>query len=106
MCVCVDDAKFAKECHEAFIRGQQALDRLLWNETARYYNAYITESDLENSGYSPPIMDTADVNGRKAGTKARQAANLTYGAGPDDPPGAIMTDTFYSQVCSRSSVLQ
>ena len=94
----VDDAEFAEECHEAFIRGQQALDRLLWNETARYYNAYIPMSDSENSRNSSTIWDTASKRTRM---DAQDTTNLTYEAGPDDPLGAIMTDTFYSQVSSR-----
>lgn len=66
----VDDIEFAETCQKAFITGQQALDRLLWNETARYYNAYTLETD---------VIDKTDT----------------------DPLGAIMTDTFYSQVCIK-----
>ena len=98
-----DDAEFAKECHEAFIRGQQALDRLLWNETARYYNAYIVKGDQENSLNSSTIWDTADKNSKRAGMDVQEVANVTYEANRPrpSPPGAIMTDTFYSQVCSN-----
>ncbi|XP_019862650.1 PREDICTED: uncharacterized protein LOC109591341 [Amphimedon queenslandica] len=67
------DIEFAETCQKAFITGQQALDRLLWNETARYYNAYTLQTETDG-------IDKADT----------------------DPLGAIMTDTFYSQVLAYS----
>ena len=93
----VDDAEFAEECNKAFVRGQQALDRILWNETARHYNAYTPNKPSHTTG----------VQSRGAGTdtQKRYGANVTYEANPD-PLGAIMTDTFYSQVicCSEMNV--
>ena len=90
---------FAEECHKAFIRGQQALDRLLWNETARYYNAYTQYNPNDSRHLHKSPTWYTDVHDGEAVTDERYEANVTYEADPD-PLGAIMTDTFYSQVCS------
>lgn len=82
-----DDTEFAGECHKAFVRGQQALDTLLWNETGAYYNAYTYNGKLNT-----PI-NTDAAHGGNASDKDRPPKH--------DPLGAIMTDTFYSQVCSK-----
>ena len=55
------DTTFATHCQTAFERGQDAIDKMQWNETAGYYNSY--------SNLSEPVN-----------------------------PGALMGDTFYSQV--------
>ena len=87
------DTEFAEECHKAFVRGQQALDQLLWNETGRHYNAY-TYNTADNSKdfHNPAPTRYFDLHdGEQVG------ANGTHEVATD-PPGAIMTDTFYSQV--------
>ncbi len=68
------DADFAEECHNAYLRGQKALDHLLWNETAKYYNAYVP-----------------------CPTHHPCTPHAVGGSHPN-VPGAIMTDTFYAQV--------
>ena len=57
----VGDTAFATQCQTAFVRAQDVIDKMLWNETAGYYNSY--------SNLSAPVN-----------------------------PGALMGDTFYSQV--------
>ena len=44
------DASFAKECETAFTRGQDAMDKMQWNETAGYYNSYTNLSEPTNPG--------------------------------------------------------
>ena len=92
--VYLDDLEFANDCHQAFIRGQQALDKFLWNETARHYNAYTQYTP--GDPYKPSTDGYTDIHGR---------TNTGYGTGEalPDTPGAIMTDTFYAQVCSNST---
>lgn len=86
----IDDVEFAEECHKAFLRGQNALDRLLWNETARYYNAYTYEEKQDLHNPSSAWQHT-HVHGEPNDTLKQ------YGKAKS-PLGAIMTDTFYSQV--------
>ena len=92
------DTEFAEECHKAFVRGQQALDRLLWNETARHYNAYTyNTADNGRDSHKPSPTRYSDVHdGEQVGTDTHGANGTRETA--IDPPGAIMTDTFYSQV--------
>ncbi len=44
------DEQFADECQKAFIRGQDAMDSMQWNETGGYYNSYSNLSAANNPG--------------------------------------------------------
>ena len=103
---CVEgDTKFAAKCQEAFLEGQAALDYFLWNETAQYYNAYTNTgfdfdkfanaTHLKICGTSDKVV-RADSKGDARGGKDPGGQPCVEG----DPttPGAIMTDSFYSQV--------
>ena len=100
---CVEgDTKFAASCHEAFLEGQAALDYFLWNETAQYYNAYTTEGFDYEKFYHVKICGTSD-EAAHADSKVGARGGKDPGGRPcvrGDPttPGAIMTDSFYSQV--------
>ena len=97
------DAEFATQCHQAFLDGQVALDDFLWNDTAQYYNAYstvgfdyekfVTETHLE-------VCSTLDA-GADSKTDAQDeedpAGHMCLQGDPATP-GAIMADSFYSQV--------
>ncbi len=82
------DVDFAEECHTAYIHGQRALDDLLWNETAKYYNAY----EACCSQHPCTEQYSEEYSYLKDGTLAH-----VRGSHPNTP-GAIMTDTFYAQV--------
>ena len=97
------DVEFATQCHQAFLDGQVALDNFLWNETAQYYNAYstvgfdyekfVTETHLEVCSISDAGADSkmdAQDEDDSAGQMCLQGDPAT--------PGAIMADSFYSQV--------
>ena len=109
---CVEgDTKFAASCQEAFLEGQEALDYFLWNETAQYYNAYTnTGFDLDK------FVNTTHLKICGTSDKAARADSKEGARGEEDPggrpcvegdpttPGAIMTDSFYSQVGEHSSL--
>ncbi len=116
MCLFTGDDGFAEECHTYFLYGQEALDRILWNETARYYNAYepiTTDSeapDDDGSRYKAYTHLVPDNEmDRVTAADAFMMANSYW---PDmyndsegylaaqSPPGALMTDSFYAQVKS------
>ncbi|CAH1781975.1 unnamed protein product [Owenia fusiformis] len=80
------DADFATICEKFAEASQLELDLHLWNETAQYYNAYAM---LPGAG-SP---DKMEAEGR------RGLLDLPVEIAPNNP-GAIMTDSFYSQVLS------
>ena len=97
------DVEFATQCHQAFLDGQVALDNFLWNETAQYYNAYsnvgfdyerfVNATHLEVCGISDAGADSKmDVQDEEdpAGQMCLEGNPAT--------PGAIMADSFYSQV--------
>lgn len=100
------DVEFAIECHEAFLDGQVALDHFLWNETAQYYNAYSTvdfdyerfvnATHLEVCGVSDAGAPTVDS--KKDAKDDEDQSGQTCLEGNPATPGAIMTDSFYSQV--------
>ena len=76
------DGVFAAQCHDAFVKGQVALDLYLWNETAEYYNAYTTE-----------------YCGQQGGGQAKRRKWFKEEVGLDpNTPGAFMSDSFYAQV--------
>ena len=98
------DVEFAIKCREAFLDGQVALDHFLWNETAQYYNAYSTvDFDYERfvdathlevcgSDAGAPAVDS------KRGSQDENPSGQTCLEGDPATPGAIMADSFYSQV--------
>ena len=98
--------EFAETCHNAFVVGQHALDKHLWNETAQYYNAYSTEgfdyemyvnaTGLEMCGYSSENR-THTIDRSHIHAKRRVTDQICVEGNPATP-GAIMTDSFYSQV--------
>eukprot|EP00731_Ephydatia_muelleri_P017942 Em0010g1040a len=84
------DNEFAATCHEAFVKGQVALDQYLWNETAQYYNAYTPEYCGQASA--------RQIKSRKwfmEGQKEKVGTEL-------NTTGAIMADSFYAQVLAYS----
>ena len=101
------DVEFAMKCHQAFLRGQQALDHFLWNETAQYYNAYsimdfdyesfVEATGLEVCGYPESGKHTTVSSGARE-TRRRETSQQTCVEGNPATPGAIMADSFYSQV--------
>lgn len=100
------DTEFAMKCHEAFLAGQVALDHFLWNETSQYYNAYSNEdfdyemfasaTHLEVCGISddgaPAVLSKGDTQDKEI------PSGQTCVEGKPATPGAIMADSFYSQV--------
>lgn len=95
------------KCHEAFLSGQEALDRFLWNETAQYYNAYSTANfDYERfvNATHLEVCGTSDDGARAVdGESDAQDEKDPLGwtsclEGAPATPGAIMTDSFYAQV--------
>ena len=91
-----DDA-FAAQCEEAFVRGQLKMDELLWNSTAQYYNAYTTaEGEFDESSF---FTDDLGVNLCSYPEYQREEWGECVEGWPTTP-GAIMTDTFYAQVCN------
>ena len=94
-------------CHKAFVLGQQALDQFLWNETSQYYNAYSTmgfdyetfvnATGMEVCGYpenGTHTIDRSDAQEKRRGNTTEQICV----EGNPATPGAIMADSFYSQV--------
>jgi hypothetical protein len=96
------DVEFATQCRQAFLDGQMALDNFLWNETAQHYNAYSTvgfdyerfvnATHLEVCGISDAGADS------KTDAQDEDPAGQTCLEGDPANPGAIMVDSFYSQV--------
>ena len=100
------DTEFAMKCHQAYLAGQVALDHFLWNETVQYYNAYSNvafdyerfaeATHMEVCGTSndgaPGVDSKGDMQdeGNLSGQTCVEAKPAT--------PGAIMADSFYSQV--------
>ncbi len=87
------DVDFAVECHSAYLRGQGAVDHLLWNETGKYYNAYDAYDQGDGIGQYKDLQSNAYSyleDGGPVGEGDLQAN--------PDTPGAIMADTFYAQV--------
>ena len=60
---------FASKCNAAFKRGQDAMDKYLWNSTLGFYLAY------------------------------KQMPGEALPSGAVDSSAPIMTDSFYAQVC-------
>ena len=110
--ICVEgDTKFAASCHEAFLEGQAALDYFLWNETAQYYNAYTNtgfDYDKFVNATHLKLCGTSDGAARadsKGGARGRKdPGGRICVEGDPTSPGAIMTDSFYSQVGDYSSL--
>ncbi len=114
MCLFTGDDEFAEECHTYFLYGQEALDRILWNETARYYNAYEPQlndreapDDSRYKAYTRLVPD--NEMDRVTAADAFMMANSDWPIMYNDsegllaaqsPRGALMTDTFYAQVKS------
>ena len=97
------DVEFATQCHQAFLDGQVALDNFLWNETAQYYNAYstigfdyekfVSETHLEECS----VSDTGTDSKMGAQNEENPEGQMCLEGDPANP-GAIMADSFYSQV--------
>ena len=70
-----------------------AVDQYLWNETAQYYNAYTTEY----CGQESPGPSWSSRKWHRGGQKGEEEGKVAL-----DPntPGAIMSDSFYAQVCA------
>ena len=98
------DVEFATRCHQAFLDGQVALDNFLWNKTTQHYNAYSTfgfdyeklvnATHLEVCGHG--VSDAGADN--KTDAQDENPAGQMCLEGDPASPGAIMTDSFYSQV--------
>jgi len=93
------DVEFAMKCHQAFLRGQQALDHFLWNETAQYYNAYSTmDFDYESFVQATGLEVCSYPESGRRTTVSSGAQETMCVEGNPATPGAIMADSFYSQV--------
>ena len=100
------DVEFAIKCREAFLDGQVALDHFLWNETAQYYNAYsnvdfdyerfVNATHLEVCGISD--AGAPAVDSKRDSQDEEDPSGQTCLEGDPAIPGAIMADSFYSQV--------
>lgn len=84
------DTKLAQQCQGSYLKGQDAMDKLQWNETAGYYNSYTNlnhDTNTSSDGYPENVYIK--------GQEVMEGLNLNR---VPYTPGAIMTDTFYSQV--------
>ena len=71
------------------------MDQLLWNSTEKYYNAYtLAGGEFDKDSFFE------DLNMNLCGYEEyhREEWGECYDGDPTNP-GAIMTDTFYAQVC-------
>ena len=97
------DVEFATRCHQAFLDGQVALDNILWNKTAQYYNAYSTVGFDYKKFVNATHLEVFNISDARAGSKTdaqdkKNSAGQTCLEGDPATPGAIMADSFYSQV--------
>ena len=97
------DVEFATQCHQAFLDGQVALDNFLWNETAQYYNAYSTVGFNYEKFVNETHLEECSVLHAGADSKTdaqdeEDPARQICLEGDPANPGAIMADSFYSQV--------
>ena len=99
--LCVDDTAFATECDQAFVKGQVAMDKFLWNNTHKYYNAYVTtRKEFDKDSYFKDLK----INLCSYPEYHRPEWGECLEEDPTTP-GAIMTDTFYAQVSRPYCVL-
>jgi hypothetical protein len=77
-----------------------ALDNFLWNETAQYYNAYSTvDFDFERFVNATHVCGISDAGAdSKTDAQDEDPTGQTCLEGDPATPGAIMADSFYSQV--------
>ena len=97
------DVEFATRCHQAFLDGQVALDNFLWNETAQHYNAYSTVGfDYENFVNATHLkvcnISDAEADSKTDAQDKKNSDGQTCLEGDPVTQGAIMADSFYSQV--------
>ena len=97
------DVEFATQCHQAFLDGQVALDNFLWNETAQYYNAYSNVGFDYEKFVNETHLEVCSISDAGADSKTdAQDEEIPEGQmcleGDPATPGAIMADSFYSQV--------
>ena len=97
------DVEFATQCHQAFLDGQVALDNFLWNETAQHYNAYSTVDFDYKKFVNESHLEVFNISDAGADSKMdaqdeEDPAGQMCLEGDPATPGAIMADSFYSQV--------
>ena len=99
------DVEFATQCRQAFLDGQVALDNFLWNETAQHYNAYSTVGFDYERFVNATHLDVCGISDAGADSKMdaqdeelEDPSGRTCLDGDPATPGAIMADSFYSQV--------
>ena len=99
------DPKFAAKCQEAFLEGQAALDHFLWNETAQYYNAYTNKGfDYEKFVNATHLKLCGTSHEAAHDTRKEEDPGRLCVEGDPSTPGAIMTDSFYSQVGKETGI--
>eukprot|EP00731_Ephydatia_muelleri_P017922 Em0010g1020a len=89
------DNEFAATCHEAFLKGQVALDQYLWNEAAQYYNAYTVDEGFDYERYRNSTNLTLCLY--ESGRNEEKCV-----LGDPNSPGPLMSDSFYAQVLAYS----
>ena len=99
------DVEFATQCRQAFLDGQVALDNFLWNETAQHYNAYSTVGFDYEKFVNATHLEVCGISDAGANSKTdtqddheEDTAGQMCLEGDPATPGAIMADSFYSQV--------
>ena len=97
------DVEFATQCRQAFLDGQVALDNFLWNKTAEHYNAYSTigfdyKRFVNATHLEVCSISDVGVDSKTDAQDEEDPSGQTCLEGDPATPGAIMADSFYSQV--------
>ena len=84
---------FASQCHDAFVKGQVALDQYLWNEGQQSYDAYTISGGFDYERYRNSTNLT--LCQYEAAESDRRNGCIH---GDPEATSPLMSDSFYAQV--------